>query len=94
MKLICCWISAPRLKARPSAPTAMPPPGRFKGLIRHFRPVLEQRIMDYKRKPCLMPCPAPRQQVSVNIRDYRGDVDFPAMVAFVAMQYEHERDAT
>jgi len=29
---------------------------------------------------------------SVTIRPYRGDVDFPSLVAFVAMQYEHERE--
>jgi GNAT superfamily N-acetyltransferase len=29
---------------------------------------------------------------SVSVRAYRGDVDFPALVAFIAMQYEHERE--
>ncbi len=29
---------------------------------------------------------------SVLIRPYEGDRDFPALVAFVALQYEHERD--
>lgn len=29
---------------------------------------------------------------SVTIRPYRGDVDFPGLVAFIAMQYEHERE--
>lgn len=34
----------------------------------------------------------PQPQNSVAIREYRGDVDFPGVVAFVAMQYEHERE--
>lgn len=29
---------------------------------------------------------------SVTIRAYRGDVDFSGLVAFLAFQYEHERD--
>lgn len=29
---------------------------------------------------------------SVSIREYRGDIDFPGVVAFIAMQYEHERE--
>lgn len=33
-----------------------------------------------------------QQQNSVSIREYRGDVDFPGLVAFIAMQYEHERE--
>ena len=31
-------------------------------------------------------------QNSVNIRPYRGDVDFPGLVAFLAMMFEHERE--
>lgn len=31
-------------------------------------------------------------QGSVAIRPYQGEVDFPGLVAFVAMQYEHERE--
>lgn len=31
-------------------------------------------------------------QSSVAIRPYAGEVDFPGLVAFVAMQYEHERE--
>ena len=34
----------------------------------------------------------PQPQSSVAIREYRGDVDFPGLVAFIAMQYEHERE--
>lgn len=29
---------------------------------------------------------------SIIIRPYRGDVDFPGLVAFLAFQYEHERE--
>lgn len=29
---------------------------------------------------------------SISIRPYRGDVDFPGLVAFLAFQYEHERE--
>ncbi len=31
-------------------------------------------------------------QSSVAIRPYQGEVDFPGLVAFIAMQYEHERE--
>ena len=42
--------SRARSKATPSAPSAMPPPGRSRGLIRHFRPVMEERIAAYKAR--------------------------------------------